>query len=57
MELTVALCVSLISCVISVSSFVLNRKDKSNKNIKEEKNAKQPVVKECRLGGIKCLMR
>ena len=57
MELTVALCVSLISCVISVSSFVLNRKDKSNKDIKEEKNAKQPVVKECRLGGIKCLMR
>ena len=36
MELTVVLCISIIGCVISVASFVLNRKDKSNKDIKEE---------------------
>lgn len=36
MELTVALCVSLISCVISVSNFVASRKDKSNKQVEEE---------------------
>ena len=34
MELTIA--ISIISVVISVTSFVLNRKDKSNKDIKEE---------------------
>ena len=57
MELTIALALSILGSVISVSGFVLSRKDKSNKDIKEEKNAKQPVVKECWLGGIKCLMR
>lgn len=36
MELTVVLCISIISCVISVSGFVLNRKDKSNNEVKEE---------------------
>lgn len=36
MELTVALCVSLISCVMSVSNFVTSRKDKSNKHVEEE---------------------
>lgn len=34
MEITLA--IAIISCVISVSSFALNRKDKSNKDIKEE---------------------
>jgi len=36
MELTIALAISIIGVVISVSSFVLSRKDKSNKDIKEE---------------------
>ena len=34
MEITLA--IAIISCLISVSGFVLNRKDKSNKDIKEE---------------------
>ena len=34
MEITLA--IAIISCVISISSFALNRKDKSNKDIKEE---------------------
>ena len=34
MEITLA--IAIISCIISVSGFVLNRKDKSNKDIKEE---------------------
>ena len=42
MELTIALALSILGSVISVFSFVLNRKDKSNKDIK---------------GEIKCLMR
>ena len=36
MELTVVLCISIIGCVISVAGFVLNRKDKSNNEVKEE---------------------
>lgn len=36
MEVTVALVISIIGVVISVSSFVLSRKDKSNKDVKEE---------------------
>lgn len=36
MELTITLAISIISAVISVSSFVLNRKDKSNEETKEE---------------------
>lgn len=32
MELTIALALSILGSVISVSSFVLNRKDKSNKD-------------------------
>ena len=36
MELTIALALSILGSVISVCSFVLNRKDKSNKDIKEE---------------------
>ena len=34
MEITLA--IAIISCVISVSSFALNRKDNSNKDSKEE---------------------
>ena len=36
MELTIALALSILGTVISVCNFVLNRKDKSNKDIKEE---------------------
>lgn len=36
MELTLTLVIAIIGCVLSVSTFVLNRKDKSNKDIKEE---------------------
>lgn len=36
MELTLALAITIISCIISVSTFVLNRKDKSVKDSKEE---------------------
>lgn len=36
MELTIALAISIISVVITVSNFALSRKDKSNKDIKEE---------------------
>lgn len=36
MELTVALCISIIGVVISVASFVLSRRDKSNKDAVEE---------------------
>lgn len=36
MELTIALAISIISIVITVSNFALSRKDKSNKDIKEE---------------------
>ena len=36
MELTIALAISIISCVISVSSFVVNRKDKSNQDTEKD---------------------
>lgn len=36
MELTIAMAISIIGCVISVASFVLNRKDKSVSDEKEE---------------------
>lgn len=36
MELTIAMAISILGAVVSVSSFVLNRKDKSNDNVKEE---------------------
>ena len=36
METTLAILISIISTVISVTNFVLGRKDKSNKDIKEE---------------------
>ena len=36
MELTIPLLISIIGVVISVSSFALNRKDKSNKDTKDE---------------------
>ena len=35
MELTIALAISILSVVISVSNFVLNRKDKAVKDTKE----------------------
>lgn len=40
MELTIALALAILGSVISVSGFVLSRKDKSNKDIKEEKKCK-----------------
>ena len=36
MEITLAILISIISTVISITNFVLGRKDKSNKDIKEE---------------------
>ena len=36
MGLTITLVIAILGCVISVCSFVLARKDKSNKDIKEE---------------------
>lgn len=36
MELTIALAISIIGCVISVCSFVSSRKDKAVKDTKEE---------------------
>lgn len=36
MELTIAMAISILGAVVSVSSFVLSRKDKSNDNVKEE---------------------
>lgn len=36
MEITIALAISILGSVISVSTFVLNRKDKSNKDTKED---------------------
>lgn len=36
MNLTIALAISIICCIISVCSFALNRKDKSNDNVSEE---------------------
>lgn len=36
MELTISLIISLISVVLAVSTFVINRKDKATKDVKEE---------------------
>ena len=36
MELTIPLIISILGAIMSVVSLVLNRKDKSNKDIKEE---------------------
>ena len=36
MELTIALAISILSAVISVSNFVLNRKDKSNNDTEKD---------------------
>lgn len=36
MELTIALAISIIGCVLSISSFVIGRKDKAIKDTKEE---------------------
>lgn len=53
MELTIAIAISILGAVVSVSSFVLNRKDKSNKDIKEEQKefSKHNLI-EYRLGKI-----
>ena len=40
MELTIALALSILSSVIAVSSFVLSRKDKAVKDVKEEDKEK-----------------
>lgn len=40
MELTVALALSILSSVIAVSSFVLSRKDKAVKDVKDEDKEK-----------------
>ena len=40
MELTIALALSILSSVIAVSSFVLNRKDKAVKDVKDEDKEK-----------------
>lgn len=40
MELTIALALSILSGVISVSSFVLSRKDKAVKDVKDEDKEK-----------------
>lgn len=40
MELTIALALSILSSVISVSSFVLSRKDKAVKDVKDEDKEK-----------------
>ena len=36
MEITLAIIISIVSTVISITNFALGRKDKSNKDIKEE---------------------
>lgn len=36
MELTIAMAISIISIVITVSNFAIARKDKSNKDVQEE---------------------
>lgn len=36
MEITIALALSILGSVISVSTFVLNRRDKSNKDTKDD---------------------
>lgn len=53
MELTIALLISIIGCVLSVTTFALNRKDKSNKDVKEEQKefSKHDLI-EYRLGKI-----
>ena len=36
MEITLAIIISIVSTVLSITNFALGRKDKSNKDIKEE---------------------
>lgn len=53
MELTVALAISIIGCVISVCNFVLGRKDKSVKdNVEEQKQFSKHDLIEYRLTKI-----
>lgn len=53
MELTIAMAISILGAVVSVSSFVMDRKDKSNKDVKEEQKefSKHDLI-EYRLGKI-----
>jgi uncharacterized protein YlxW (UPF0749 family) len=45
-EITIALAISIIGCVISISSFVLSRKDKAVKDTKEvdEESSNQKLL-------------
>jgi hypothetical protein len=43
MELTLALVITILNCVIGVSNFVLGRKDKSNKDT-QDNSYKQGVI-------------
>ena len=53
MELTIALAISIISCVIAVSSFVLNRKDKAIKDKEEfDKESSNQQLIDYRLGQV-----
>ena len=53
MELTVALCISIIGVVISVANFVLSRRDKSNKDaVEEQKQVSKHDLIEYRLEKI-----
>jgi len=53
MELGIPLTISIIGCVISIASFVLSRKDKSNKDaIEEQKQFSKHDLIEYRLGKI-----
>ena len=49
MELTIALALSILSSVISVSSFVLSRKDKAVKDVKDEDKEKMLNVADKKL--------
>ena len=51
MELTIALALSILSSVIAVSSFVLSRKDKAVKDVKEAEVPKVPKGKKVVVNG------
>lgn len=43
MELTLPIIISIISCVLAISTFVINRKDKAVKDVKDE-NSNQKLI-------------
>ena len=53
MELTIALAISILSAIMTVSNFVLNRKDKAIKDTKEldEESSNQKLI-DYRLGQV-----